>query len=97
MTPSSTKDDSILTTVAESIGTTLGAIASKVESAQHALASEMHIPIAKKKSVRKKPVRKSKAHKSKPTAKVLRTRHASKPKSKANSKAKPKPKKRARR
>ena len=96
MTPSSTKDNSILTTVAESIGSTLGAIASKVESAQHALASEMHIPTAKKKFVRK-PARKSKAHKAKPTANVLRTRHAKKPKAKSKLKAKSKTKKRARR
>ena len=93
MTPSSTKDNSILTTVAESIGSTLGSIASKVESAQHAIAAEMHIPTAKKKAARKKPARKSKARKAKPTANVLRTRHAKKPKAKTKSKAK----KRARR
>jgi hypothetical protein len=88
MTPSPTKDNSILTTVAESIGSTLGSIASKVESAQQALSAEMHMPTAKKKATRKKPARKSKARKAKPTANVLRTRHAKKPKSKAKSKAK---------
>lgn len=83
MTPSSSKDPSILTTVAESIGSTLGAIASKVESAQQALVSEMHKPEPKKKSARKKAATKKKAKskptpKSKPKAKTLRSRPTSK-------------------
>jgi hypothetical protein len=67
MTQSTSPKDqpSLLSTVAETIGSSLGAIASNIETARHALVSQVTKPAGKRKlSIKRKKPRKSLAKKS---------------------------------